>query len=110
MNNIESMANEILAEGVDDWVPIDAVIGLARKISEGSGGDFKSITIELIKYLILGGLMVAGDIGDDGFEGWDEPPSEMVRKVITQCESFDWNPLGAACWLSNTRAGDERAQ
>ncbi|GAA0489524.1 hypothetical protein Ade02nite_73810 [Paractinoplanes deccanensis] len=59
---------------------------------------------------VVGGLMVAGDLGDDGFVRWPEAAPEMVRKVVAQCESFGWAPLGAACWLANTEASDERAR
>jgi hypothetical protein len=100
----------VLTEGLTDWVPVDAVIGWAREAAEGSGGNFKPTAIAVIEYLILGGLMVAGDIGKAGFESWTDPPLAMARRVIAQCESFDWNPLGAACWLSNTKVGDERVR
>lgn len=106
MTNIESIIDDILAEGRDDWVPVDRVISAAREVVEDTGSDFKPVAAAVIERLVLGGLMVAGEIGDSGFEVWPKTPVEMVDQVISKCEALHWEPLGAACWLSNTEAGD----
>ncbi|MFD4672879.1 hypothetical protein ACFWNN_24345 [Lentzea sp. NPDC058450] len=103
---VESIAVEMLIEGLTDWVLVDTAIGYAHETVEDSGGDFKPVATAVIEHLLLGGLMVPGDLGESGFEAWPGSPPELVDKVIRQCESFDWEPLGAACWLSNTEAGD----
>ncbi|WP_249997469.1 hypothetical protein [Actinoplanes sp. M2I2] len=108
--NTDSMANEILIEGLDDWVPVDTVIGAAHEAADEAGLDFRALTVALLEQLILGGLMTAGDIGDTGFQSWPDPEPAMVRKVVAQVESFGWAPLGGACWLANTAIGDERAR
>ena len=110
MSDVETIALEILAEGLDDWVPVDSVIGSARDAAAHTGTDFRSLATATITHLIKTGLMVAGDLGNEGFERWPEPPAAMAHRVIDQCESFGWEPLGAACWLANTAAGDERAR
>ena len=110
MSDVETIADEILAEGLDDWVPVDTVIGSAREAAARAGSNFKRLAAATTGYLIEGGLMVAGDLGAEGFEPWPEPPAAMARRVTDQCESFDWEPLGAACWLANTAAGDDRAR
>ncbi|WP_330271725.1 hypothetical protein OG205_32370 [Lentzea sp. NBC_00516] len=96
----------MLIDGLMDWVSVDMAIGCAREAAAENGGDFKSIAIAVIEHLLLGGLMVPGDLGESGFEAWPGSPSELVDKVIRQCESFNWDPQGAACWLSNTETGD----
>ncbi|MCY1141854.1 hypothetical protein OWR29_27985 [Actinoplanes sp. Pm04-4] len=108
--NTDAIVDELVAEGLDDWVPVDTVIGAAREAADAAGVDFRGLTVTVLERLIVGGLMVAGDIGEDGFESWPDPAPEMVRKVVAQVESFDWTPLGGACWLANTAAGDERAR
>ena len=108
MTTVESIAVEMLTEGRSDWVPVDTAIGWAREVAAEDGGDFRSTAIAVIEYLVLGGLMVAGEIGDDGFEEWPGTPAESVRKVVEKCEELNWEPFGAACWLSNTEAGDMR--
>ncbi|SNY29456.1 hypothetical protein [Paractinoplanes atraurantiacus] len=107
--NTDGIVDELLVEGLDDWVPVDTVIGAAREAAEAAGVEFQGLTVEVLERLIVGGLMVAGDIGD-GFERWDDEPQAMVRKVVAQVESFGWAPLGGACWLANTPAGDDRAR
>lgn len=108
--NIDSIVNEVLFEGFHDWVAVDMVIGAAHEVADGAGLDFRELAVATLEALILGGLMVAGDIGNDGFQSWPEPAPEMLRKAIAQVESFSWVPLGGACWLANTAAGDERAR
>lgn len=110
MSDVEKVTTGILAEGLDDWIAVDTVLGYAREAAARSGTDFEPLATATIDYLIEGGLMVAGDLGAEGFEPWPEPPAAMARRVTDQCESFDWEPLGAACWLANTAAGDDRAR
>jgi hypothetical protein len=109
MTSIESIISDVLAEGRTDWVPVDTVIGGAREVVAGDDGDFKPTAIAVIERLLLGGLMVAGEIGDHGFEQWPGTPVEVVQQVILKCESLHWEPFGAVCWLSNTEAGDRQA-
>ena len=110
MSDVEAIAAEVLAEGLDDWIPVDTVIAAAREIAQRSGVDFTPLAIAAIDHLIEGGLMIAGDLGEEGFEPWPGPPAAVARRVTEQCESFGWEPLGAACWLANTPAGDEQAR
>jgi hypothetical protein len=110
MSAVEWVADEVLVEGLDDWVLVDTVIGAAHEAVEGDGGDFRPVAVAAIDYLIGNGLMVAGDIGDTGFEPWPESPPAMARRVIEKCESFDWVPLGDACWLANTERGARRGR
>ena len=110
MSTVEWIADEVLTEGLDDWVLVDTLIGVAHEAVKGAGGDFRPLAAGAIEYLIRNGLMVAGDIGNTGFEPWTDPPPAMARRVIEKCESFDWVPLGDACWLSNTDLGTQRAR
>ncbi|SFR28723.1 hypothetical protein SAMN04488564_11531 [Lentzea waywayandensis] len=84
------------------------MIGWAREVAAEDGGDFRSTAIAVIEYQVLGGLMAAGEIGDDGFEEWPGTPAETVRNAVEKCEALNWEPFGAACWLSNAEAGDVR--
>lgn len=110
MNSIESAIREILAEGVDDWVPVDRIIGLAREIAVAEAGKFQSFAVRMIESLIGQGLMEVGEIGDSGFEQWNGDPGVLVARVIAICESFNWEPFGEACWLANTKKGNAWVQ
>ncbi|MEU7474588.1 hypothetical protein AB0A63_01305 [Lentzea sp. NPDC042327] len=104
-NVVESIATELLIDGLTDWVHADLPIGWAR---ETVGEDFKPIAVAVVEYVVLGGLMVAGDLGGTGFEAWPGTPADHVRTVVERYEAYDWNPQGMAGWLANTEAGDAR--
>lgn len=110
MISIDSALHEVLSEGLEDWVPVDRVIGLAREIAACKEADFRNLAIQLIELLIGQGLMEAGQIGDTGFERWEGVPAEIVKRVVAVCESFHWEPFGEACWMANTDEGNARAR
>lgn len=106
-NDVAAIAGEILEEGVDDWVPIDRLIGLAL---EAAGEDhFKNLFKQAINCMLINQWLEAGTLEDEGFRPWVGSPEAIAERVIKECESFGWQPLGGGCWLSNTAAGDEYA-
>ncbi|WP_329049127.1 hypothetical protein OG738_40880 [Amycolatopsis sp. NBC_01488] len=110
MNSIETALREVLFEGLDDWVPVDRVIGLAREMAATEAADFQDLAVRMIELLIGQGLMDAGDIGDAGFERWEGTPEEVVARVVAVCKSLRWEPFGEACWMTNTDKGNAQAQ
>ncbi|MGW5608875.1 hypothetical protein ACWEWI_22750 [Streptomyces sp. NPDC003753] len=107
--NTEYIIGELLEEGLDDWVPVDRLVGLAQETVEHSGRDFREVATETLTQLVSGGLMQVGDLGDSGFEAWSGTPDDIVRRVVSTLEGFDWRPQGGACWLANTAHGNSRA-
>ncbi|MFF8861234.1 MULTISPECIES: hypothetical protein [unclassified Streptomyces] len=105
----EYVIGELLEEGLDDWVPVDRLIGLAQETVERSGRDFRDVARETLTQLLGRGLMEVGDLGESGFEAWTGTPDALVRRVVSTLEEFDWLPQGGACWLANTAYGDTRA-
>jgi len=108
MTDARQIAANVLRDGLDDWVPIDTLIWYAREASSKSGYSFKEVAVDVIDYLLTEGLAVAGDIGEDGFEEWTGSPTEVMQRVVAKCESLNWQPYGGACWLSNTKKGNEQ--
>ena len=108
MNDATKVSIEILEEGVDDWVPTDRLIGRAKELHPSSGEQFKNLFKEVLNLLLTQDLVCVGDIGDEGFTPWDGSTSEIMERVISECESLNWAPFGGGCWLSNTPAGDLR--
>src|SRR4051812_23788909 len=100
--NLEAIVRGLLDEGLTDWIPIDRVIGAARELAPAAGVRFQAIATDLFSRLIEPGLMVPGSIGEAGFEPWSGSPDVLLRRAIAECESFDWQPQGAGCWLANT--------
>ncbi|WP_042388408.1 hypothetical protein [Streptacidiphilus melanogenes] len=100
----EQIIEEILYEGLEDWVPIDTVIGWAR---ETAPDEFKSLTTSVLEELLGNGWMLAGDIGDQGFEPRQGEWQATLQTLLQELEEMQWAPFGGGCWLANTEAGSE---
>ncbi|MBQ1161464.1 hypothetical protein KBZ21_25785 [Streptomyces sp. A73] len=96
---------EVLREGEDDWVMIDFVIGTAEDYAQTHGGDFREISMALLKELLDEGLMEIGELGESGFEAWEEPTEQAIEKFQRACEACNWKPMGGLWWLANTEKG-----
>jgi hypothetical protein len=104
-----ALAREILQAGLDDWVPLAAVHGLAQRVGDGSEQEIREASIEAIKQLVLEGLVEVGEVSDGGFFEWDETLDAALRRIRETWEATGPNVWGFAVWLSNTQAGDKEA-
>jgi hypothetical protein len=95
--------------GLDDWVPLAAVEGIARRHGNGSEQEIREASIEAIKELVLGGLVEIGDVSDGGFFELDETLDAALKRMRETWETTGPNVWGFAVWLSNTPAGDNEA-
>jgi len=107
---INKIIREVLIEGLDDWVPVDRVIGMARESRNCEGEDYKSLTLKTIESLLKRGFVLVGEIGATGFEAWPGSVAEIMSKVANLLDSLEWMPQGAACWLVTTPLGDAQAE
>ncbi|KUO05179.1 hypothetical protein [Streptomyces caeruleatus] len=105
----EAIVRELLVEGLDDWVPVDRLVGLAREESERSGTDFRSLAVRLLGDLVKDGLMDVGELGDTGFEPWTGDTDTVLARIVAALDQVDWRPAGGVCWLANTPEGDRTA-
>ncbi|MEY9950015.1 hypothetical protein [Kitasatospora sp. GAS1066B] len=99
----ENVALEVLREGADDWVPIDALLWHARAVSGGE--DFRRVAIESLAFLMTRGLAMVGDIGESGFEPWRGELQAVLDRVTACCAALNWEPQGGCCWISATADG-----
>lgn len=107
--NEEEICREILEEGLDDWVPVDRMVGLARELSERCGVSHRDVTEKVLARLLHRGLVTVGDLGESGFEAWAGDADGVVRRVVQALDEVAWEPAGGVCWLANTSAGDREA-
>lgn len=105
MTPIDEVCREILKEGLEDWVPIDRLIGYAQ-LKDPDG--FPTLVREVLTYLFSEGLAEAGRFGDDGYAP-EGSSLQLLDAVIADCEAQRWAPHGGGYWLSNTEAGDRAA-
>ncbi|MFG2577247.1 hypothetical protein [Streptomyces sp. NPDC048481] len=105
----KAIIRDLLVEGLDDWVPVDRLIWLAREESEQSGGDFRFLAIELLTELMRDGLMEIGELGDTGLEPWSGGAEAVLARLVTALDQVGWMPAGGVCWLASTSQGDRMA-
>lgn len=102
----ERICREILGEGLDDWVPVDRLVGLSRELSERHGGSHRDVSEKVLAHLLRSGLVNVGDLGESGFEAWSGDAEGVVRRAMQALDEVGWEPAGGVCWLANTPAGD----
>lgn len=107
---IRQLSESVLQAGLDDWVPMAAVEGFARKL--GAEGDLDVIEMGLraVRGLAGDGLVVLGDVSDGGFFEWIEPLEDALDRLERTWRKLDPGERGFACWLRNTDLGNERAR
>lgn len=107
--NSENIVRELLVEGLDDWVPVDRLIGLVRESEGLRDKEFKEAATGVLDHVLRRELMAVGELGESGFEAWPGTVEENVAKAVATLDKLNWEPLGGACWLSNTAKGDSEA-
>lgn len=105
-----TLLEDLLANGVDDWVYEALVCGnIARRVADHPN-DRRAVAIGLIAAAVLGGYMEAGSTpgGERGFVPWGVEPGEATLRVAMEWmarDAVDVGP-GEIVWLRNTAKGD----
>jgi hypothetical protein len=106
----EQIIDEILLEGLDDWVYSPVVVRTVEEATGLSGEPLLRATIEVLRELLAGRWMQVGDTTPQ-FEAWSLSVPEALARI-----ERDWRAAGldsdfvAVCWFANTPAGNERAR
>lgn len=99
---------DLLIRGLDDWTYLAEA---ARSVARGAdpAGSVREATLALVEDALRSGLVVPGDVLDDGFHEWRLSATPAMARIREGWER-DWgNEIptpGAVVWLSNTPAGD----
>jgi len=104
-----TLLEDLLANGVDDWVYEALICGnIARRVVDDPA-DRRAIAIGLIAAAVIDGLVVPGQpVAGGGFEPWDLSPEQATLRVAREWlerAEVDVGP-GAIVWLQNTATGD----
>ncbi|AZI58098.1 hypothetical protein EH165_08045 [Nakamurella antarctica] len=73
----------------------------------------RTMTIGLIAELVTAGLIVPGDVDEQGHHAWPHSPGDAIERITREwlTEWRDEIPTpGAIVWFANTEAGDEIAR
>lgn len=104
------LVGELLASGADDWVSAREAYGIAADAGVTDPAAVRALAVGLIAEVLVGGLMVAGDVSESGFQAWEVTPGDAVARIAT-----DWfsrpDPVigvGEVVWLDITPSGEQR--
>jgi hypothetical protein len=108
-----SLADQILMEGVDDWVEfwnIDSLV--SAQLEGGQRTDRIAIAVAAVRSLLDQGLVRMGDVDAGvGFIAWEGAPDEIARRIGSRWAALLRDPLpGDIGWLENTERGDAVAK
>ncbi|HLI37208.1 MAG TPA: hypothetical protein VKV80_07680 [Streptosporangiaceae bacterium] len=108
----DTLIDELLVRGADDWVDAAEVAWLAKSVGKATTDeDVKKVSFDLIRAVLLAGLMEAGEVAGGGFFAWNISPTDSVNRIEHAWEILGRLPdIGEVCWLANTAAGNQRAQ
>lgn len=98
----------LLDEGLDDWVPLDAVMW---EVAQGDlSPESRAAVLRMLDRLSSEGLMVPGDLGETGFEDWSGSPADWLGRSLAELGRLGWRPMGAGFWLRLTERGEAAAR
>lgn len=104
-----TLVEDLLANGVDDWVYAGWVYQIAKRTGLQDPVDLRAISLGLIVEVLVRGLMVAGDYDGDGHSPWDCSTAAAVERVAESWIDWGESPPtpGAIVWLALTTTGRE---
>lgn len=104
----ESLIEDLVANGVDDWVYEALVCGNIARRRASDPQERRAIALGLIAEALFSGLMVPGSVNRDGFVPWHCSLAESFERIATawlNAPDPDVRP-GEVVWLSNTESGN----
>lgn len=101
---------EVLDEGLDDWVTLGHVLFRASVLSDAKGTAYRPLALDALSVLLENHLVIAGNIGDSGFEAWDLSPAQALDRIRAECETKGWVLGLTDVWLATTAEGDALAR
>lgn len=104
------LAGEILKAGIDDWVPLLAIEGLARLQGASSQAQAREAALGAVEELATAGLVQIGEVSNGGFFAWQGSVEDALAHARSIWEATDRDHWGFALWVANTAAGDEAAR
>jgi hypothetical protein len=106
------LADAILIEGLDDWVPLDSAYAITKRLHPLTPEtDARELVVATVRDLLDTGMAELGILTrDDGFCTQHGSTSELTRMVADAFAEGGRDRWGYALWLNNTAAGDARAR
>jgi hypothetical protein len=104
-----TLIEDILANGVDDWVYAGWVYQIAQRSGLDDPSELRALSIGLIAEVLTRGLMVAGTYDGGKHVPWGCSTGEAIERITKAW--LEWGEFpptpGAIVWLDLTPAGQE---
>jgi hypothetical protein len=108
---ISALAHAVLVSGLDDWVPLLAIDGLARQLGMSTDGQIRRERIVgAVVELVDAGLVEIGTVTGEGFTIWDGQPHEWIARLGRDVGARTCSKEEFAWWTDNTPLGDKVAR
>ncbi len=108
---MSELAEAWLIAGLDDWVPLRAIDGMARRCYASLDAEARRRqVIEVLGALLGGGLVEVGEVADGGFFALGVEPAVSLARVELVYGSGDEDQWGFLLWTNNTPLGGEVAR
>lgn len=108
-----SPKEDALVGGLDDWQYESWIYGSTRLAGLSDYASRRTLALGLIAELLVEGLMVAGDVDEQGHHPWPCSPGEAIERITREWLT-EWGEElptpGAVAWFANTPQGNEIAQ
>lgn len=96
--------------GLDDWVPLAAVDGLARQLGAVEEAEVAEASMASMRELTEHHLVESGKVSDGGFFACDDPDDGILVRIANAMHTTDPREWGFSYWMRNTPAGDQLAK
>ena len=111
--NMQEAIDDLVQNGIDDWVDNVAVAWVAKSIGGAKSPDeIRIVALQVVAEPLRGGYMNIGELNGPGdtFQKWDMTIAEALAHADLEWRSLGRRPLtGEVFWLCNTPKGDQRA-
>lgn len=102
-----TMRDQVLLEGLDDYVSASCVYSLAIDTGLTEDSDRRALAVGTNAELICTGLAVAGGLSPGGFAAWERSAAESIRYIANRWV-LHGNPepiTDEIVWLALTEEG-----
>lgn len=111
MSELDELVDEILAEGLDDWVMLISIVRSAESRRSLDQEAARKLAMDLVAELVEGGWMVPGDLEGTGFRPWELAPADAVARIAREWDEADGDAMHhVIAWFDNTEKGNSRAE
>lgn len=86
---MSQLSLQVLAEGLDDWVPLAAVHGLALQLRDVEPMEASEATVASVRELTEHDLVEIRKVSDGGFFACDDPVDTIMDIILNTMRTTD---------------------